>query len=106
MVVLVLVSCADQQLVDELGVYTDRAPASEVDVLIEKARWGDGQACLKLANCYRDGIGVKPDFVSMINMVTLAEDYGAINRVEDYFGCLPVGNELEILSTLAKNEAR
>ena len=104
--ITVLVSCTDQLIEGEVaGGFSELAPKSEVDALIERARWGDGEACLKLANCYRDGIGVKPDFVSMINMVTLAEDYGAINRVEDYFGCLPVGNELGILSTLAKNEA-
>ena len=105
-VTLILVSCADQYMEDEVVVgFSEQAPKSEIDVLMEKAHWGDGQACLKLADYYRDGIGVKPDFVSMINMVTLAEDYGAINRAEDYFGCLTTDNELEILSKLAKNEA-
>ena len=105
-VTLIFISCADQYMEDEVtDGFSERAPKSEIDVLMEKAHWGDGQACLKLADCYRDGIGVKPDFISMLNMVTLAEDYGAINRVEDYFGCLPSDNELEILSKLAKNEA-
>ena len=61
--VLVLVSCSDQYMVE--GVTEDTAvipPVSEIDVLKEKARWGDGEACLKLADCYRDGIGVKADF--------------------------------------------
>ena len=86
MVTLILVSCADQYMEDEVvGGFSEQAPKTEIDALMEKAHWGDGQACLKLADCYRDGIGVKPDFVSMINMVILAEDYGAIKRAEDYF---------------------
>ena len=106
LVVLVLISCTDQYIEDEVaGGFSEQAPKSEIDALMEKARWGDGQACLKLADCYRDGIGVKPDFVSMMNMVTLAEDYGAINRVEDYFGEMPVENELEFLAKWAKDEA-
>ncbi len=106
MVTLVLISCADQYMEDEaVGGFSEQAPKTEIDALMEKAHWGDGQACLKLADCYRDGIGVKPDFVSMINMVILAEDYGAIKRAEDYFGSLPADDELEILSKLAKNEA-
>ncbi len=106
MVTLILVSCTDQYMDDEVvGGFSEQAPKTEIDALMEKAHWGDGQACLKLADCYRDGIGVKPDFVSMINMVTLAEDYGAINRAEDYFGSLPTDDELETLSKLAKNEA-
>lgn len=88
MVVLMIVSCADQQFVDEL-VYTDRAPASEVDALIEKARWGDGEAYLKLADCYLNGNGVKKDYVKMIGMISFAHDYGAIASVNDYFGKLP-----------------
>lgn len=103
---LILISCADQYMEDEMADgFSEQTPKTEIDALMDKAHWGDGQVCLKLADCYRDGIGVKPDFVRMINMVSLAEDYGAINRVEDYFECLPTDNELEILSKLAKNEA-
>ena len=55
-IALVLVSCTDQFVVDEVaGEYAQQAPANEVNALIEKARWGDGQAYVKLADCYRDG---------------------------------------------------
>lgn len=96
MVVLVMVSCADQKLVDELGVYTDRAPASEVDALIEKARWGDGEAYLKLADCYRCGNGIKKDFVKFIGMISFAHDYGAIDSMNDYLGKLPEDSEFRL----------
>lgn len=76
MIPLLLMGCANQELVDldMAGDLTKNAPASEIDVLMEKARWGDGEACLKLADCYRDGIGVKPDFVRMMSMVSMADD--------------------------------
>ena len=38
------------------------------NTIMDKARWGDGQAFLLLADCYRDGIGVKPDFLGMVCM--------------------------------------
>lgn len=103
---MVLASCTDQFVEDEVaGGFTEQAPKSEIDVLMEKARWGDGQACLKLADCYRDGIGVKADFVSMMSMLSMAEDFGAINRIEDYFGEMPFNNELEFLAKWTKDEA-
>lgn len=107
MIPLLLMGCANQELVDldMAGDLTKNAPAIEFDVLMEKARWGDGEACLKLADCYRDGIGVKPDFVSMMNMVSLAEDYGAIDNMDNYFGNIPRDNELEFLARWAKDEA-
>lgn len=103
-VVLVLVSCSDQYMVE--GVTEDTAvipPVSEIDVLKEKTRWGDGEACLKLADCYRDGIGVKADFLNMMYMLTMAEEYGAINRTKDYFNNFPASNELEFFSNWVKN---
>ena len=39
-----------------------------------------------------------------MNMLTLAEDFGAIDRVEDYFGEIPADNELEFLTKWAKDE--
>ena len=93
---MVLASCTDQFVEDEVaGGFSEQAPNGEINVLMEKARWGDGQACLKLADCYRDGKGVKADFVSMMSMLSMAEDFGAINRIEDYFGEMPFNNELE-----------
>ena len=104
--IAVLVSCTDQFVEGEVaGGFSELAPKSEIGALMEKARWGNGQACLKLADCYRDGIGVKPDFVNMMSMLSMAEDFGAINRVEDYFGEIPADNELEFLAKWAKDDA-
>ena len=45
----------------------------EFATLLEQARWGDGKACLKLAEFYHDGVGVKPDFVNSMTMLAMAD---------------------------------
>ena len=62
---------------------------SEIATLIEQARWGDGQACLKLADRYRDGNGLKQDFLGMVGMASKAEELGAIDRMEEYLKTMP-----------------
>ena len=71
-----LASCSDTQLsesiadVKEADLVKENANGSaEINALVERARWGDGQAYLQLADCYRDGIGVKKDFLGMMVMV-------------------------------------
>lgn len=95
---LVIVSCTDQLLVDEVSdELVEQTPVSEVNALIEKARWGDGEAYVKLANCFRDGNGVKQDFISMLSMASFADDYGGIKRIEDYISSLPVESEYKMV---------
>lgn len=94
------VSCSDQQLTDsvtdvkstELVQTSDVNDKAKVDALIEKARWGDGQAFLQLADCYRDGIGVKKDFLGMTCMVIQANAHGAIESEKEYFSRIPDDN--------------
>lgn len=96
--VMSLVSCTDQQLVD--GTLASKAPQvtdNGIHNLIEQARWGDGQAFLKLADCYRDGRGVGRDFVGMLCMVAQAEEYGSIRRMEDYLQELPEGSDFRMI---------
>ncbi len=50
-----------------------------VKALIAKARWGDEKAYLKLADCYREGYGVPRDFLSMVAMLVLADEYGMLD---------------------------
>ena len=73
--VALIVSCSNHQLSESVSevmsetVVDEKAKANaEFNALMDKARWGDGQAFLKLADCYRDGIGVKPDFLGMVCM--------------------------------------
>ena len=97
-IVMALVSCTDQQFLEE-GL-TNQAPTAtvnEFNALIEQARWGDGQAFLKLADCYRDGIGVEKDFVGMLSMAAQADKYGAISHMEDYLEEVPEGSDFKMI---------
>lgn len=97
-IALMMVSCTDQFMMDEVaGEYAEQTPASEVASLMEKARWGDGHAYVKLADCYRDGKGVKQDFITMLGMVSFADEYGGIGRMEDYFSALPEDSEYKLV---------
>ena len=97
-IALMMVSCTDQFMVEDVaGEYAQQTPASEVAALMEKARWGDGQAYVKLADCYREGKGVKQDFITMLGMVSFADDYGGIGRMEDYLSALPEDSEYKLV---------
>ena len=105
---LLLASCSEQQVMEETlssQKLTEQkgmavSPQDSVLSLLYQARWGDGSAYLKLADCYRDGIGVKKDFFGMITMAHMAEWRGAINRMDDYIYGLPDGHEYKTLFLL------
>lgn len=105
---LFLASCSEQQIMEEMASSTKLteqkrltiSPQDSVMSLLYQARWGDGSAYLKLADCYRDGIGVKKDFFGMITMAHMAEWRGAINRMDDYIYGLPDGNDYKTLFLL------
>lgn len=84
-VVLILASCSDQFSVESVvEAPIEQTANTDVKMLIEKARRGDGKAYVELANRYRDGIGVKQDFIGMLAMVSFADEYGGICRMNDY----------------------
>ncbi len=75
-VAVFMASCSEQQLLDEFTneqFYTSSEQQDSESVILnsylEKARWGDGNAFLKLAECYHDGIGVKADFMGMMSSI-------------------------------------
>ena len=97
-IVVALASCADQFVLEEGATeQPNMSPASEFQTLLEKAKWGDGPAYRKLADCYRDGNGVKRDFIGMLSMASLADDYRGINRMEEYLDSLPKDSEFKLL---------
>lgn len=108
LMVLFFASCSEQHLqedrlasskvVEQKGAV--KAPQDSVLSLLHQARWGDGSAYLKLADCYRDGFGVKKDFFGMITMASMAESRGGINRMEDYIYDMPDGSEYKTLFLL------
>lgn len=106
MMVSLFAGCSDNQLTgNAVDVRKDAEPVSEVSdarirSLVDRARWGDGQAYLQLADCFRDGIGVKKDFLGMVCMVGQARDHDAIRNEDVYFSRLPDDNEYKRLFDL------
>ena len=105
---LFLASCSEQQVIEETTSSTKLteqtsmtvSPQDSVMSLLNHARWGDGSAYLKLADCYRDGFGVKKDFFGMIMMAEIAEKRGGIQKADDYINNLPDGHEYKTLYLL------
>lgn len=85
-------SFAASQTVGTVTVPETKSEEADVKALIDKARWGDGDAFLKLADCYRDGKGVKQDFWSMVCMLAQAEEQGKIKDMDDYMRNMPKDN--------------
>ena len=96
--VLVLTGCSEQYFENELLV-EKTAVTRGVDVasLTEQAKWGSGEAYLKLAQCYHDGDGVERDFVTMLCMVEMAQQYGSVKSFGDYMQTLPPESEYKLL---------
>ena len=96
--VTVCMSCTNQQFLENaLADFHQQKSNNEINTLIKQARWGDGQAFLKLADCYRDGNGVEKDFVGMLCMLAQAREYGGIDCMEDYLKKLPEGSDFKMI---------
>ena len=100
--VAILASCSDTQLAESIAdvkeselVKEDANGSAVINALVERARWGDGQAYLQLADCYRDGIGVKKDFLGMMVMVEQARAHGAIHDEKEYMAQIPDDNDFK-----------
>lgn len=98
----ILASCSDTQLAESIAevkeselVKEDVNGSAVINELVERARWGDGQAYLQLADCYRDGIGVKKDFLGMMVMVEQARAHGAIHDEKEYMAQIPDDNDIK-----------
>lgn len=57
--------------------------------LESQARNGDGEACIRLADCYREGRGVERDFFAVQQMIGLAAERGAVSGMDEYVEGLP-----------------
>ena len=89
-IVMALVGCTNRQsankaMADEGQLIT----ADEFEALIDQARWSDVHAYLKLADCYRDGQGVEKDFMGMLSMLIMAEEYGGRGKLAEYRESMP-----------------
>ena len=100
--VAILASCSDTQLAESIAdvkeselVKENAIGSAEIKALVERARWGDGVAYLQLADCYRDGIGVKKNFLGMLAMVEQARVHGAIHDEMEYVTKIPEDNDIK-----------
>ena len=98
----ILASCSDTQLAESIAdvkeselVKENANGSAEIRALVERARWGDGLAYLQLADCYRDGIGVKKNFLGMLAMVEQARVHGAIHDEMEYVTKIPEDNDIK-----------
>lgn len=95
-----LASCSDQMTESELTepVQTVNQIDGEYHYYLEKARWGDAAAYVKLADFYREGKYVKSDFIGMTAMLALAEQYDSNHRLVDYLKALPENDSYRLMS--------
>lgn len=89
---LLMAGCSKHGQAD--GVVAD---SDSVQYYIDKARWGDGDAFLKLARYYRDGVGVTPDFLMALQMGMMAEEYGAIPNLDSLFYEVSDENNIKVI---------
>lgn len=98
-VLLGSVSCSDQLTERELA--NAIQPANQVDdeyhYYLEKARWGDAAAYVKLADFYREGKYVNSDFMGMTAMLAMAEQYDSNHRLKDYIKALPKDDSYRLM---------
>ena len=111
--VAILASCSDTQLAESIAdvkeselVKENATGSAEIKALVERARWGDGQAYLQLADCYRDGIGVKKNFLGMLAMVEQARVHGAIHDEMEYVTKIPEDNDIKLFCDLMDKSCR
>ena len=98
-VMLGLASCSDQLTDREFanGIQSISQENDEYHYYLEKARWGDAGAYVKLADCYRNGVGVKADFIGMTAMLSMAEQYDNTLRLQDYLKALPEDDSYKLM---------
>ena len=94
-----LAGCSDQLTEGELA--NTVQPMNQVDdeyhYYLEKARWGDAGAYVKLADFYREGKSVKADFIGMTAMLSMAEQYDSSLRLNDYLKALPEDDSYRLM---------
>lgn len=101
-VALLIAGCSEQDayndMVDAPISMSEAPPTDQYSALLELARWGNSDAYLKLAGFYHDGIGVKADFMGMMSMLAMADQYGASPKSTDsYLLSLPETDNTKLI---------
>ena len=101
-VALLIAGCSEQDvyndIVDAPSSMSEVPATDQYSALLEQARWGNSDAYLKLAGFYHDGIGVKADFMGMMSMLAMADQYGASPKSTDsYLLSLPETDNTKLI---------
>ena len=101
-VALLIAGCSEQDayndMVDAPISMSEAPPTDQYSALLEQARWGNSDAYLKLAGFYHDGIGVKADFMGMMSMLAMADQYGASPKsIDSYLLSLPETDNTKLI---------
>ena len=101
-VTLLIAGCSEQDvyndIVDASSIMSETSNTDQYSDLLAQARWGNGDAYLKLAEFYHDGIGVKADFMGMMSMLAMADQYGASPKSTDsYLLSLPEADNTKLI---------
>ena len=99
---LLIAGCSEQDvyndIVDALSIMNEAPATDQYSDLLEQARWGNSDAYLKLAGVSHDGIGVKADFMGMMSMLAMADQYGASPKSTDsYLLSLPEADNTKLI---------
>ena len=99
---LLIAGCSEQDvyndIVDAPSIMNEAPATDQYSDLLEQARWGNSDAYLKLAGFYHDGIGVKADFMGMMSMLAMADQYGASPKSTDsYLLSLPEADNTKLI---------
>lgn len=101
-IALLFAGCSEQNvyndIVDAPSIINEDPAKDQYSVLLEQARWGNSDAYLKLAEFYHDGIGVKADFMGMLSMLAMAEQYGVSDKaINSYLSTLPETDNTKLI---------
>lgn len=101
-VALLIAGCSEQDVYNDIvnasNIISEVPAIDQYSVLLEQARWGNSDAYLKLAGFYHDGIGVKADFMGMMSMLAMADQYGASPKSTDsYLLSLPETDKTKLI---------
>ena len=101
-VALLIAGCSEQDvyndIVDAPSIMSEKSNTDQYSALLAQARWGNSDAYLKLAGFYHDGIGVKADFMGMMSMLAMADQYGASPKSTDsYLLSLPETDNTKLI---------
>lgn len=71
--------------------------------LMEQAKQGDVNACLKMAQRYHDGVGVRKDILMMRYMLLMAQKHSGREIADSFYTALPENDEARLYYEAIEN---